>query len=221
MFDRSLLPATVHGGNIQLQSGETAVVLAIQLGLLAPQVRAHVANGQPLAPNVLYRWQIANLWDLDKGHMPTPIEVVFRTGEEEPVPPEPVPTVTWADVEPIFLTHCALSGCHQNSQSPLGLDLSSKERVRETAVGVMSHQYYRSTVGPEGSAGLSRLSDLRIVDVVAGQGQPSRSYLMYKVVGDSHILGEPMPPPSAGHMPVSEAEQASIQAWIVAGAPTD
>lgn len=198
-FDRALLPITVHGGNIQLLSGASRIALDLEHGLLAPQITATLTSAQGQGP----------------------IEVAFRTEAAEPSPAAAVDEVGWSDVSSIFSQQCAGAGCHQGPQPAMGLDLATAQGVRDTAVGRMSRQYYRSTAGSEGSAGLIRLTDLRIVDVLAGKGRPTRSYMMYKIVGDSHILGQRMPPRSADREPLSTLEQSTIQAWIFAGAPTE
>jgi hypothetical protein len=220
-FDRALLPITVHGGNIQLLSGASSIALDLEHGLLAPQITATLTSAQPLAPMTIYRLLIKDVWDLDRGQMQAPIEVAFRTEAVEPAPATPPDEVGWSDVSSIFSQQCAGAGCHQGPQPAMGLDLATAQGVRDTAVGRMSRQYYRSTAGSEGSAGLIRLTDLRIVDVLAGKGRPTRSYMMYKIVGDSHILGQRMPPRSADREPLSTLEQSTIQTWIFAGAPTE
>ncbi|MCB9667419.1 MAG: Ig-like domain-containing protein [Myxococcales bacterium] len=218
-FDGPLLPATVHGGNIQLRSGEATIPLTLTLGVLAPQIEARMSSQLPLSANTTYHWQIKDLWDLDGDRMGEMWEVIFRTGNREAASfPEPE-APGWGDVQPILTAHCAFSRCHRGPKAALGLDLSTAEAVRDTAIGVNSKQYYRSSIDAEGGAGFSRLSDLRIVDVVSGKGRVGLSYLMYKIAGDRHILGERMPPASAGQEPLSFAQQAIIQAWIASGAP--
>jgi mono/diheme cytochrome c family protein len=52
--------------------------------------------------------------------------------------------------------------------------------------------------------------------VTAGRGEPASSYLMYKVLADDHIRGEPMPPSG----PRLDAEELELLAsWIRSGAP--
>jgi hypothetical protein len=97
----------------------------------------------------------------------------------------------------------------------VGLDLSSRAGIERTAIGVRASKL-AGTTGDEGARGALQLAGMNIIDVVAGRGSPATSYLVYKVLGDPHVLGERMP---EGRPPLSEAELRMLSTWIAQGAP--
>lgn len=100
------------------------------------------------------------------------------------------------DVLPIFTANCALTGCHTGPSPEEGLDLRPG-RAFATLVNVTSRECGQfKRVQP---------------------GQPSASYLVFKIVGPPQpcFSGDRMPD---GAPPLSAADQATIQAWIMQGA---
>lgn len=102
-----------------------------------------------------------------------------------------------ADVQPILMANCALSGCHAGSNPQEGQNLSARQTF-SNVVNVASNQ-------------------LPSMDRVE-PGQPDSSYLVHKIQG-THLQvggsGERMP---VGRSPLSQAETNVIRAWIEAGA---
>ncbi|MEM9073868.1 MAG: hypothetical protein AAGE52_35580 [Myxococcota bacterium] len=161
-----------------------------------------------LVEGVVYRLQAEGFRDLD-GIEAEPARIEFVTGANADGTYE-VGTTSWEDVREFFSTRCASAGCHTGEAPPLGLDFSSAEGVERTALGTIAVQ-----TGGREEFPIRGLRGFPIVDVIAGGGRPSTSYLIYKMLGDEHIQGDPMPPEGAD---LREIEL--VADWILAGAPT-
>ncbi len=202
-YDRRLAPWTVHRGTVRVGSGPSNAFLSVRYDPVRLEIVARPFS-RPLVSNVVYSLFVEGARDLD-GVPVEPFESSFSTGALEGEPPRSGST-PWSEVEPIVMRACA--ECHDEND-PMGLDLSTPQGWRETAFGVPAVQTGGREAFPErGLGGLPR------VDLIAGAGRPSTSYLIYKLVGDSHILGAPMPPEE----PLSVAEIAAIADWILGGA---
>ncbi len=113
-----------------------------------------------------------------------------------------VDQVTLSDVQPIFTSTCALSGCHAATNPELGMSLS----VGQTFANVVN-------------VPATELSTMNRVT----PGQPDNSYLFHKVQGTHLVLDPPgsgvqMP---KGRSPLTQMEIDLIRAWIEAGAQPD
>lgn len=216
-FDRPLLPRDVHRGTVSVRSGERSAYLAARFD---PIDRVIVIEnlGEPLDPSVVWRVRVEGVRDLDRRAMREPWEIAFRTGDDATGEPEPPPP-RFADVSPILSERCAERGCHGGDAPALGLDLSSPEGVRRTAIGVPAEQARVGVQDDRAWHGSSTLSGLARVDVAGGVGRPAFSYLVYKLLGDPHALGDRMPPSDRG--PLADAELRLLARWILVGAPTD
>src|SRR5690606_10566855 len=98
-FDRPILPADVHRGNVTLQSGAVRAYLGPRFD---PVDRVLVVEnlGAPLDPSVVWRLSLENIRDFERRPM-EPWTTQFRIGEDatgETRPPAP----TFADVSSIF-----------------------------------------------------------------------------------------------------------------------
>jgi hypothetical protein len=214
-FDRLVLPGDVHRANLSLESGGRAAFLAPRFD---PVERAIVIDnaGVELDPDVRYQMYVSGVRDLSL-HVMLPFLLTFTTGDEAIGEPPRAPP-RFADVEPIFM-RCADAGCHRAPDPVLGLDLSSAQGVRTTAIGIVAEmarvgvQDERPWHGAGGLAGLAR------IDVAAGMGRPAQSFLLYKVLGDPEVPGMRMPPPPAE--PLTDDELHTLSEWILEGAPTD
>lgn len=213
-FDRPLYPRDVHRGHVLVESGVRGLYLLPRFDPVRRELWIEPIG--TMEPSVVYRLRVEGVRDLDRHPMAEPHVATFTTGEVASDPP-PLPSAGWDDVAPIF-EGCASDGCHGGARPVLGLDLSSGAAVRRTAIGVPAEQ---SRVGAQGDEPwvADTLAGLARVDVVAGVGRPSRSYLLYKVLGDPHVIGQRMPPPPAAALSTEEA--AVLSRWILAGAPTD
>jgi hypothetical protein len=206
-FDRPLAPRTVSRATVTLRSGPQQRFLSVRYD---PVERAFVARdfyAQPLEPFVEHELRVEGATDLE-GIEIAPFVARFFTGDAvTPLPPEG--HTSWAEVSAILEERCATDGCHGGGEPALGLDLSSAEGVRSTAIGVPSRSLGVSGFGERGLGGLPR------IDVVAGIGQPATSRLLYEVLRDPRV-GSPMPPDE----PLSDGEVRRIADWILGGAPT-
>lgn len=214
-FDRAVYPRDVHRGHVSVQSGTRGVFLAPTFD---PVDRVLVLRnaGVPLDPAVVYRLRVEGIRDLDHHTMAAPYEIAFTTGEV--ATPEPIPEpIGYAQVAPI-LAGCAIAGCHSADRPVLGLDLSSAEGIRTTAIGVVAEQTRVGTQGERPWHGAPSLDGLPLIDVVAGVGRPAHSYLLYKALGEPHAAGDRMPPET--DPPLDAAALRTLSDWILAGAPT-
>lgn len=213
-FDRPLLPRDVRRGRVSVRSGARAEFLSMWFDPVGNVLTAESLS-PPLEPRVTHRIVVEGLRDLDRQRMPEDETIVFRTSNEAGAPR--IALAGWADVAPIFEARCA--GCHGGDDPPLGLDLSSADAVERTAVGVAAVQTRVGVQGDEAWPGASAgLDGLPRIDVLGTVGRPSRSYLLYKIIGDPHASGSRMPP--APEPALTLAEQQAISRWIRAGAPT-
>lgn len=213
-FDRQLLPRDVHRGTVAIRSGERDAYLSPRFD---PVDRALVIVnlGEALDPSVVWRVRVEGLRDLDRHAMQEPWEIAFRTGDAI-VGEELEPPPTFADVEPILRARCA--ECHGGEAPVLGLDLSSADGVRRTAIGVPAEQARVGVQGERPWHGTSTLTGLARIDVIGGVGRPAYSYLVYKLLGDEHAAGDRMPPSPSPPLPAAELRV--LSRWILAGAPT-
>jgi CHRD domain len=111
---------------------------------------------------------------------------------------DPVAEISFAkDVQPIFTTNCALSGCHAGNAPQQGMNLSAGQAFANI-VGVRSKE----------APSLNRIEP----------GDPQKSYLWHKINGTQATVGG-----SGGRMPFGRAplpadQIAKIQQWITQGA---
>lgn len=103
--------------------------------------------------------------------------------------------LTLADLQAqIFSPSCALSGCHNEADAQLGLDLSSLSASRASLINV-----------PAVEVGLLRVEPF----------DSANSYLFIKVSGGEGMQGDQMP---AEGGPLSAGQQNLIADWIDQGA---
>lgn len=221
-LDRRVLPRSVHGGTVRLESGAVAVRLVMHFEPVTRELVLEPAtDAAPLRPRTAYRLRLRDLVDLDGHRQPDEYTAVFHTGEAVD-PPAPQEHAGWKQARGLFARHCVDGPCHDAGHAAAGLDLSSGESVAATALNVPSAQFPRGTVDVGGAPGARVLAALPIIDVLAGSGTPASSYLLYKALADPHIVGEPMPPPRNGMSGgLSEQAARTLSSWILAGAPTD
>ncbi|MEE8134425.1 MAG: hypothetical protein V3T56_05180 [Gemmatimonadales bacterium] len=121
------------------------------------------------------------------------------TGLEEFMPGGDQVTLS-GDVQPIFTSNCALSGCHAGTNPQQGMNLSAGQ----TFANVVNVQ-------------AMELSTMNRVT----PDEPDNSYLVHKVQG-THLnvggSGNQMP---LGRSPLTQTDIDLIRAWIEAGALPD
>ncbi|MBX3271583.1 MAG: Ig-like domain-containing protein [Sandaracinaceae bacterium] len=210
-FDRPIFPRDAHRGRVRIQSGARGAFVSVWLEPVARALSIELEDG-PLAPDVRYRMIAEGIHDLSLVPMAEPVEIVFGTGPD--ASPPSARTETFEAVAPT-LARCASAGCHGAEAPALGLDLSSAEGIRATAIGVVAE---RSRVGTQADRpwhGAPTLAGLARIDVVGGVGRPAQSFLMYTLLEEG----------GAGHYePLADApsreELLRLSYWIRAGAPT-
>lgn len=209
-YDRPLSPRALVGGAVLLRSGDRAISIRVAVDPAAQSLEARPET--MLDPEIDYRLEVAGLEDLD-GFMGEPTVVHFSTGLD--ATPAPEDRASWRDVEEIFAPSDPLTpgcrDCHGGAAPLMGLDLSSAAGVRSTAIGVPAREVAASGEAgamAQGLVGLPRIEP----------GRPDRSYLVYKILGDPHILGARMPFERA---PLDPEDIATMVRWIRAGAPTE
>lgn len=215
MLGRSLVPSSVSRRTVRMSSGAVTELTFVSLDPVAMSIHVDVPASEPLEPGTTYQLELERLVDLDGNRLMQPVTLLFHTGQDLGEP-APVADVGWDEVSPLLGERCADGGCHAPPEPALGLDLSSPAGVQDTAIGVLARQSPRGTVSAEGASGSLSLSALPIIDVKAGVGQPGSSYLLYKILGDPHVLGDAMPPGGPG---LTGDEASLISEWIRAGAP--
>jgi hypothetical protein len=220
-LDRRVLPQAVSSDSVKLFSGEVRASVKLFYEPVSRRIVAELSGKTPLYPAVIYELDVKDLIDLDGNRQTEPYQAVFRTAVSEPEAVPVLPRYGWPEVEPIFSSRCAGSGCHGGNAPALDLDLSSAAGVERTAAGAPSRQLSFAALPPEGARGALSLAGLSIIDVQAGYGQPAGSYLIYKVLGDPHILGDGMPPPGAGVSGLTKTELKTVSYWIRSGAPVE
>lgn len=115
------------------------------------------------------------------------------------VTPRPSDLLLTCDVQPIFTNNCAFSGCHGGSSPQLGLNLSSPQNVKNTAINVESSE----------RPGVDRIEPFN--------SDTAASYLVCKIV-------EVCPGRQLARMPadgppfLSAAQIDTIRTWIDQGA---
>jgi len=213
-LDRRVLPRSVSNRSVRLGSGAVSPPAVVRYQLLSRQIRISLPSWGPLVSDTTYLLEIEGLVDLDGVAQREPYSVYFTTGPELGAAPEPEPADIPRALE-LLRDRCASSGCHAAPLPAAELDLGSARGI-EATVTRTSRQLELEGVTAQGAAGALWLPATRIIDVTAGIGDPARSYLMYKVLGDPHIAGERMPPSGPR---LSANELALLAAWIERGAP--
>ncbi len=213
-FDRLIVPQTIDAYSASLHSGNVRIDPVLRWQPVQRELWLDLDAQHPLDAGVAYVLQVDGLVDLDGADQPEPYRVHFTTGDAVGGPPAQ-PQLEVSAVRSLLEQRCGQSSCHDGNAPAVGLDLVTAQGILTTAIGARSHSP-AGTTGEEGVRGASWLTGLRIIDVVEGQGQPATSELLYKVLGDPHVGGDPMPPEGP---PLSETQLAQISAWIAAGAP--
>lgn len=206
-YDEHLAARTVSRGTVTLRSGPRTYLLSVRYDPILRAIVAREWGNAPLEPNVEHELSVSGVRGLD-GTPAEPVVIRFRTGAALGVP-EVEGTTTWSQVQPILASRCG--PCHDDTQREHGLVLTSPNGIASTAVGVEARQTARVGTAERGLGGMSR------IHVVAGIGDPARSYLVYKLLGDAPIHGMPMPPDEA----LTPSEVATVVDWILSGAPTE
>lgn len=216
-LDRRVHPNSVHRGSVEISSGVNFSWLSAYFDLVTQKIVIGLNPDYPLRPYVTYRLSIRELVDLDGNTQPESHQVIFRTGSRTDVSIA-WPRVEWSEVQRIFSKSCSGASCHGGSTPAMGLDLSNATRIEQTAIGAFSRELPTHMVSAEGARGSYSLLAFRIIDVGVINGRPASSYMMYKLLDDSHIVGNAMPHPDAKTGQLEREKLEAISTWILFGA---
>lgn len=212
-FDRRLSPSSVGRNSVRLTSGPVSEFLFPSFDPVTNQLNLELTR--PMLVGASYVVTLVDLVDLDGTALDEPLQLLLSPVASEP---EPIPSPEVAEVLNVFAEHCASASCHGSAEPAAGLDLESSEGLARTAIGHPASQVASfNQLAPIAAAGLI---DLPIVDAQGTSQSASRSYLVYKMLGDPHVLGEAMPPPGLGEPPSSD-QIALVTNWIRHGAPLE
>jgi hypothetical protein len=215
-LDRRVLPRTVTGANVRLASGAFRPPYALRYDVLDRSIQLLLPSWAPLAPDTVYQLELEDLIDLDAVTQPQIYRVFFKTGVDSGNGPLPTAASDVSAVLALLRGRCASAGCHGATDAAAELDLSDGPGIERTAKR-LSSQLGLQTLGSKPADGALWLPATRIIDATPDGGDPARSYLVYKVLGDPHIAGDVMPPRGA-RLTHDELEQ--IAQWIATGAAT-
>ena len=210
---RLVLPSCVTQGAIQLRSGAVSVPIDLRIEPVPRQI--WITWRGALESETTYQLRVAGLVDLDGSRQPTPHTTYFTTSTQQGEQ-EPDARVDASAVMALLAARCASAHCHDAMHAESMLDLSNASGIERTARN-RAAQVADDSDRPAPLGSLSHAAVV-ILDAHAGHGDPARSYLVYKLLGDEHILGDPMPPP--GETALSNVELQLIVDWIRVGAPT-
>ena len=213
--DRRLSPASVSRTTVRLVSGTVGEFVFPSFDPVRGELLIELSR--PLAVGAFYALSLSDLVDLDGTALGSPVQFLFKVVPAD-APTAPDPMVRPAEVVAMLANRCATGGCHDTSVHAASLVLDSSDGIALTALGMPSRQAV--SPGATARAGSPGLVGLSIVDPERSSASPSRSYLIYKALGDSHVLGEAMPPPSHSG-PLTQADLLDISRWIAAGSPLE
>ncbi|MEO0323881.1 MAG: hypothetical protein AAF447_13055 [Myxococcota bacterium] len=126
------------------------------------------------------------------------------TGTTGTLPMDMGTTSFRADVFPIIAANCAISGCHGSTRTSANLLMDTPDTAHASLVDV------EAMGGPCTEDSVARI---RVVP-----GDPEASLLVSKVTETPPDCGNPMP---LAQPALSAADQATITAWVAAGAVND
>lgn len=196
-FDRFLRPDSAIRQAMTVYTGAPSNVVqpGVRLPEIAPEydlvervVRYTLPEGLLLHENALYTLELAYAGEdgafgfaafdgapLDRD---TPLSVSFVTSNqlEERSPSAPTPSCD--DVVALF-SGCASSACHGGDTPRMGLDLTSAEAMRRTAIGRVARQ---TETGATTGIALQNPARTGVAMPIIDPHRPDNSYLLYKLL---------------------------------------
>lgn len=195
-FSAPLDPASIGAAAIELTSNEVRQGGVVRYDPIERRLS--------FTPRGVFRRDLAydavlaeTLRGLRGGEPVSPTTLTFVTGLDEAGRETPVVASFETDVLPVFERSCALSSCHGPPTNAASLDLSDAGAASSSLLGVRSF----------GWVGWARVDP----------GSAAWSYLVYKLLGEETVRGEPMPPGS----PLQLEEIEAVASWIDGGAKVD
>lgn len=213
---RRLAADSITSESVRLRSGQVTVEVNVHYNPVTMDL--WISPRAPLDADVAYSLEVQGLVDLDGTRQVTQVRASFSTGRELQGAEVELPGLPPAaeDAAKLIRQRCAVVECHASGAAKHGLDLGTASGLRSTALGIVRGAHRDRSARTIKWEGLVRLSELPIVDVSSGANRAARSYLLYKVLGDSHIAGQRMPPPPLAGLTQKELE--TVQGWIEQGA---
>ena len=124
-----------------------------------------------------------------------------RVGEGNPAPSYGPASSYTTIASTVFALSCATQGCHTGAPPPNAPDSFDPERAYDAIVGQPSLQ----------------VPSLPLVD----PGNPDHSYVVLKIRGTAATVGGVATRMPLNAQPLSDADVAAIESWILAGASND
>jgi hypothetical protein len=215
-LERLPLLNTINTSTVHLHAGVIDAWVDISLRPVTRQL--WLTPRAPLEPDTQYELAIQGLNDLDGEGPPEPFRTHFTTGRALGQPATE-PLVDAAKAVKLLAANCAGASCHGGDDPADGLDLASATGIEATAKNHIATQAYVGTPDGANKVGTLFVASPLIIDSAGDHGEPARSYLVYKMLADPHIVGDPMPPPQ--HRPLlTRADVQMVADWIHVGAPT-
>jgi len=241
-FDRFLRPDTAIRQSMTLYTGKPSnlVPSSNRVAEITPAydlvervVRFSLPDGFVLHENALYTFELPvpdeaapfgfTAFDGAALAPDTPRSVSFVTSNQtEERPAEPAPPS--CDVVVSLFAGCASAACHGGETPRMGLDLTSTEAIRRTAIGRVAHQ---TEVADSAGVALQDPARMGVAMPIIDPHRPDNSYLLYKLLISTDNYAAPDECESAFRAPVdpelctraSDAELARLRDGFVRGEP--
>ena len=242
-FDRFLLPSTAVRQSFFVYTGAPGNVVPATLlpdyDLIERVVTFRLPEGARLAPNVLYTVELVvprepgafgfRAFDGAPIAEDTTVRFRFLTSNQvvgAALDPQAAPGCADLFGPAGRLAACAL--CHEPSDPPMGLDLSSAAGVLGTAIGRVAHQ---TETAPSTGVALEESPRFGAAMPRIDPGRPDNSYLFYKLLArpenyrstedelDPCATEHEAPPDPVACVPPESAELERLRAWFVRGEP--
>lgn len=183
-FSRYLMPSNV--------TRQAFVLTAVGGGAVPPPIVAYdpVARtvtlqnpspGRPwLVQDQIYKLDMnpEQVLAIDGGKLEGPLSLTFRVGPPASAEYAEPKVNLCTDILPIFTAKCLGSGCHSGSQAAASLVLDTSVGIKVTAVGRVAQGANTGARAAPSAPGKVFGVDMPVVD----PGNPSNSWLLYKVV---------------------------------------
>lgn len=241
-FDRFLRPDTAIRQAMTLYTGSPSNIvpssnrvaeITPEYDLVERVVRFSLPDGVVLHENALYTFQLAvpdeeapfgfTAFDGAALAPDTPRSVSFATSDRVEEPPAE-PSAPSCDVVLALFAGCASAACHGGETPRMGLDLTSAEAIRRTAIGRVAHQ---TEVADSAGVALQDPARMGAAMPIIDPYRPDNSYLLYKLLISIDNYAGPAECESAFRAPVdpelctraTDAELARLRDGFVRGEP--
>lgn len=231
-FDRPLLPSTAVRQSLSVHpAGSTgSVFFRPEYDVLERVVTFVPEDGTLWEPGLLYEVELRLPADegfgfraydgaalVEEGSVP--LRFSFRTARVDPGPSPPAAAPpTCLDARSVFGSGGCLE-CHAGAEAPMGLQLDSAAALTETAIGRVAHAADTGSVAGRILVNPGRFgSGMAIIS----PGDPSSSYLLYKVLTNRANYGADgcasihrAPLPAGECLSPSAAEVERMRSWFL------